>query len=379
MKMASLFLIALYIFAIGNGFKVPMLPKIICKTKLQIKANSFTQSKVVHESYLENGLKVIVLPNKNPIGRFEAHLEILAGSSFEKEHQQGMAHLLEHVLYMGSENRQKLSGSGSQTNAYTDFHHTVFFAACPNYNIVDNSNAEGNKYMLPLALDALLDVMSTKISSGRLEQERAAVLSELSMINTIQYRVECQLIKHLHGENLISKRFPCGKEECIREWTSADLQAFHHFHYRPNNAVLYVVGDVDVSTVQSLVADKFGSLVARPLDAESELWGTHHFPKLPLRLLNRHFPPVVHRWTCSNALAHSILSRYASDVDLSLLESSMMALPPPPNAVQLFQHKLLNRFSFHLFAKRPILQLTDRDSMRMDLIRQIVTKALETR
>lgn len=43
----------------------------------------------------------------------------------------GMAHLLEHVAYMGSPKRQLISGTGSRTNAYTDFHHTVFFAACP--------------------------------------------------------------------------------------------------------------------------------------------------------------------------------------------------------------------------------------------------------
>lgn len=43
----------------------------------------------------------------------------------------GMAHLLEHVAYMGSLKRQLISGTGSRTNAYTDFHHTVFFAACP--------------------------------------------------------------------------------------------------------------------------------------------------------------------------------------------------------------------------------------------------------
>lgn len=46
-------------------------------------------------------------------------------------HPSGMAHLLEHVAYMGSPKRQLISGTGSRTNAYTDFHHTVFFAACP--------------------------------------------------------------------------------------------------------------------------------------------------------------------------------------------------------------------------------------------------------
>ena len=74
---------------------------------------------------LPNGLRYVLLKNAAPAGRFEAHLEILAGSADEDDSQQGMAHLVEHIAYMGSRKREALFGTGSQTNAYTDFHHTV--------------------------------------------------------------------------------------------------------------------------------------------------------------------------------------------------------------------------------------------------------------
>lgn len=51
---------------------------------------------------MANGLTYFILPNNNPPGRFEAHLEVLSGSANELETQQGMAHLIEHVAYMGS-------------------------------------------------------------------------------------------------------------------------------------------------------------------------------------------------------------------------------------------------------------------------------------
>ena len=163
-----------------------------------------------------------------------------------------MAHLLEHVAYMGSPKRQLISGTGSRTNAYTDFHHTVFYAACP----TQTPDQFWKKPMLPMALvsdvrclclyvdhvlicdfytiprilnihlvhalslctypsphthiphtsyytsrtswstipllphiqDALLDVMTTKVDDDRLEKERAAVLSEASMVNKMEYR-----------------------------------------------------------------------------------------------------------------------------------------------------------------------------------------------
>ena len=113
----------------------------------------------LEQGYLDNGLKYIILPNNVPGGRFEAHLEVLSGSAFELERQQGMAHMLEHVVYMGSPKRQLISGTGSRTNAYTDFHHTVFFAACP----TQTPDGFWKKPMLPMAFDALLDVMTTKV------------------------------------------------------------------------------------------------------------------------------------------------------------------------------------------------------------------------
>lgn len=205
---------------------------------------------------LENGFTYVILPNAVPTGRFEAHLEVMSGSANELERQQGMAHLLEHVAYMGSPKRQLISGTGSRTNAYTDFHHTVFFAACPS----QTPDQFWKKPMLPMALDALLDVMTTRIDEDRLEKERAAVLSEASMVNKMEYRVECQILSTLHSENRISQRFPIGKENLIKAWKREDLELYHQLHYRPDNVVLFLVGDLDVPVAVETVKQKFGHL-----------------------------------------------------------------------------------------------------------------------
>jgi Insulinase (Peptidase family M16) len=70
----------------------------------------------VRSGTLPNGLPYIILPNKSPPGRFEAHLQVFSGSADELEPQQGIAHLTEHVAYMGSRKRELLFGTGSQTN-----------------------------------------------------------------------------------------------------------------------------------------------------------------------------------------------------------------------------------------------------------------------
>ena len=64
---------------------------------------------------LSNGLTYVLLRNAAPAGRFEAHLEILAGSADETDAQQGMAHLVEHIAYMGSRKREALFGEAAET------------------------------------------------------------------------------------------------------------------------------------------------------------------------------------------------------------------------------------------------------------------------
>ena len=205
----------------------------------------------------KNGLSYAILPAKAPAERFEAHLQICAGSADELEPQQGIAHLTEHVAYMGSRKRERLFGTGSQTNAYTDFHQTVFYACCPCI-----SPGTKDVKMLPYALDALSDVMEAESTKVRLEKERSAVLSEMTMVNTIEYRVECQILGTLHAENRLASRFPIGKEYLIKSWKREDVLRWHRTHFRPDNAILYIVGDVDPNETISVIEQKFGHITA---------------------------------------------------------------------------------------------------------------------
>ena len=50
---------------------------------------------------------------------------------------------------------------------------------------------------------------------NRIEKERRAVLAEAQMMNTIEYRVDCQLLQYLHEENALGSRFPIGKTDQV--------------------------------------------------------------------------------------------------------------------------------------------------------------------
>ncbi|CAM9381441.1 unnamed protein product, partial [Discosporangium mesarthrocarpum] len=204
---------------------------------------------------------------------------VFAGSADELDSQQGMAHLVEHITYMGSRKRSRLFGTGSQTNAYTDFHHTVFYASCP---VMTPPGWGRRTPMLGRALGALCDVLEAVVEESRLEKERSAVLSELTMVNTIDYRMECQILAALHAENQLSRRFPIGKDHLIRNWSSKDVLEFHRAHYRPENAMVYCIGDLDLNDCEEQIRKTFGHLGGQGGKPDAQAFSLHVFAKRPI-------------------------------------------------------------------------------------------------
>jgi len=172
-----------------------------------------------------------------------------------------MAHMLEHVCFLGSERRMQLQsgGLGMTSNACTDFNHTVYHLSL------------GTEY-LSQGLEALADIgFNPAFRPERVEKERAAVLSEAQMVNDVQYRLQTQFLTAMHEDNPIHVRFPIGLEHQIANWTVEDLQSFHIRWYVPENATLFIVGDVDEDIAVEKVEQTFNSISSAGL-ATGQPW-----------------------------------------------------------------------------------------------------------
>jgi len=353
---------------------------------------------------LPNGLRYVVLPNRVPPNRFEAHLELHCGSVDEGEEEQGVAHFVEHVVFLGSRKRERLLGTGARSNAYTDFHHTVFHVHSPTHLGLDTddyeetSSARGATMqheeegdaaaaaqrlaalkgapMLPQVLEALVDVAFTPLfAESRVEKERRAVLAEAQMMNTIEYRVDCQLLTHLHWENALGKRFPIGLAEQIQRWDARALREFHRRWYFPANATLYVVGDLPggaaatVAAIEATFSHVPPSLEPPPLAQ----------PPPPLPAPRRHDvrPPVRHAFAVPQSLAKALSPTAAavSDVPLPGGGWPMEAEAQP----QLFQHSLLDQFSLSLFSKLPVVPVRSLGGLHRIFAQRIVLSVLQFR
>ncbi|PVH47515.1 hypothetical protein PAHAL_4G077900 [Panicum hallii] len=326
---------------------------------------------------LKNGLRYLILPNKVPANRFEAHMEVHVGSIDEEEDEQGIAHMIEHVAFLGSKKREKLLGTGARSNAYTDFHHTVFHIHSP------TKTKEYGEDLLPSVLDALNEIaFHPKFSSSRVEKERRAILSELQMMNTIEYRVDCQLLQYLHSENKLSNRFPIGLEEQIQKWDPDKIRRFHERWYYPANATLYLVGEIDdipraVREIEAVFEHTLSENEGNPVPGGSPFGAMASLfaPKLPggfaanltgekspvtdkIKPVKRERqavrPPVEHKWS---------LPGVAQD-----------AKPPA-----IFQHELIQSFSINMFCKIPVSKVQTYKDLRSVLMKRIFLSALHFR
>ncbi|KAL9347677.1 hypothetical protein Peur_059043 [Populus x canadensis] len=336
----------------------------------------------LHRGQLKNGLRYLILPNKVPPNRFEAHMEVHAGSIDEEDDEQGIAHMIEHVAFLGSKKREKLLGTGARSNAYTDFHHTVFHIHSPTSTKGACQDADGD--LLPSVLDALNEIaFHPSFLASRVEKERRAILSELQMMNTIEYRVDCQLLQHLHSENKLSKRFPIGLEEQIKKWDADKIRKFHERWYFPANATLYIVGDIDnISKTVHQIENVFGQTgletetVSAPSPSAFGAMASFLVPKLSVGL-----PGSSSREKSSSSLDQSKIikkERHAVRPPVEhywSLPGSNVNLKPP----QIFQHEFLQNFSINMFCKIPVSKVQTYGDLRNVLMKRIFLSALHFR
>lgn len=331
----------------------------------------------LHRGQLRNGLRYLILPNKVPPNRFEAHMEVHVGSIDEEDDEQGIAHMIEHVAFLGSKKREKLLGTGARSNAYTDFHHTVFHIHSP-------TSTKDSDDLLPVVLDALNEIaFHPKFLASRVEKERRAILSELQMMNTIEYRVDCQLLQHLHSENKLSERFPIGLEEQIKKWDADKIRKFHERWYFPANATLYIVGDIDIISktvghIEAVFGQNGIENGASAAQSSSAFGAMANFlvPKFSVGLggntSNERSPVSMEQTKVTRKERHAV--RPPVQHNWCLPGSNDNVKPP-----QIFQHELLQNFSINMFCKIPVKKVRTYADLRNVLMKRIFLSALHFR
>jgi zinc protease len=203
---------------------------------------------------LPNGMKLVVWPDKD-IPNVAMYTWYRVGSRNERPGITGISHFFEHMMFNGTKTRppgvfdQTMEANGGRNNAYTSSDVTVYQNWFPN-------TATG------LIFDLEADRMrNLDFDPKKVESERGVVYSERrSSIDNDNFGT---LIEQMQATAFVAHPYQIptiGWPSDIEGWKVEDLQAYYRQYYAPNNAVMFVVGDVDPAAVFKLADEHLASL-----------------------------------------------------------------------------------------------------------------------
>ncbi|MBU1183245.1 MAG: insulinase family protein, partial [Proteobacteria bacterium] len=205
-----------------------------------------------------NGFRYVLMENHEPKDRVKISLNVQAGSMFEENGQEGLAHYLEHMLFCGSTHfkpgelvkyfQDMGMQFGPDANAHTGFYETVYDILLPDGR--RESLDKGFLIVEDFAEGALL-------LDSEVNREKRVILAEKRSRDSASYRTFVSTMKFKFPDSKISKRFPIGVEEVLESVTPVQLKDFYETWYRPENIILVIVGDFDPKTAVSLIEKRF--------------------------------------------------------------------------------------------------------------------------
>ncbi|MEM9771165.1 MAG: pitrilysin family protein [Cyanobacteria bacterium P01_D01_bin.73] len=214
---------------------------------------------------LENGLTVVTRPVATaPVVSVQVWYRV--GTRNETLMDSGLAHTLEHLLFKGTRSRPVqfgwlFSALGSESNASTGYDSTAF---------VNTAGRGQLEALLTLEADRMT---GAALTGAALEQERSVVLSELAGYgNEPAYRLDAAVMARAFPGRAIAQ--PIGGTAA--GVTTLDIETLRHHYrrfYRPDNAVLTIVGDFDESQAFSLVRRLFGNIQPWGIDLDERSVG----------------------------------------------------------------------------------------------------------
>ncbi|NVB37369.1 insulinase family protein [Pseudenhygromyxa sp. WMMC2535] len=202
---------------------------------------------------LDNGMRVYVVEDHSTPA-FTINITYDVGSRDEVAGRTGFAHFFEHMMFQGSKNLpdnaigEYTEKAGGYINAFTSFDQTVYFHNIPSQylDMVLWGEADRLQYL--------------EITDDAFSVQREAVKSEKDRGDNQPFAKAFEEIVAALFEGTTYAHMPIGALEDLDAADPKDAIEFFETYYRPNNAVMVIVGDVDFATVQDRVTHYFGGI-----------------------------------------------------------------------------------------------------------------------
>ena len=208
----------------------------------------------VFETVLPNGLKVILLENhKAPLVTFQVWYRV--GSRNEAWGRTGLSHMLEHMMFKGTEKvgpeefSRIIQENGGNDNAFTSRDYTAYF---------ENISTDRVQVSIDLESDRMQNLL---LREQDFRTERMVVMEERRL--RTEDNPQANLQEHMEATAFLTSPYhwpTIGWKEDIERFTLDDLKAYYRTYYNPMNAILIVVGDFKREELLPKIEKAFGSI-----------------------------------------------------------------------------------------------------------------------
>ena len=215
----------------------------------------------VSQFKLDNGLTVIVKPDRRAPTAVHM-LWVRVGSMDEVDGASGVAHVLEHMMFKGTDKLQpgefsrRVAALGGRENAFTSMDYTGYYQQVPANRLGDVMALEANRFA------------HSRYSDEEFAKELEVVKEERR--SRIEDNPRALMFEQLRATTFIAspyRRPVIGWMGDLESLTAQDARDFFQRWYTPANAAVVVVGDVDPQQVLALAEQHYGGIASHAVPA----------------------------------------------------------------------------------------------------------------
>ncbi len=204
------------------------------------------------ETTLANGLRVVLLEN-HKVPTYTMQMVVLSGGLADKADYRGLASFTASLLREGTTKRsskdiaEQTDALGATLGSISGF--STFTSTVTAAGLVENMDQ---------TLDIFADVVrNPAFPQAEVDKYKARTLAQLQQQRAIpQFLAQERFSRAIYGDHPASLVAP--PLDSIKKMSSKDLADFHSVYYRPNNAILAIVGDVTLKEVLPKIEKAFG-------------------------------------------------------------------------------------------------------------------------
>ncbi len=236
---------------------------------LVIAATAFGQTPLpndpeVRVGKLDNGMTYYIRHNDQPAQRAEFYLATDVGAYQEEDHQDGLAHFLEHMCFNGTKNFPGKSLLTWLQSIGAEF----------GRNINASTGFEQTQYMLnniPVVRETIIDSCLLVLHDyshfvtndpAEIDAERGVILEEKRTRSDASWRIFEKSLPYYFGDTPYARRTLIGGEEQLKTFAYESLTSFYETWCRPDLQAVIVVGDIDVDQVEAKIKSIFADIPA---------------------------------------------------------------------------------------------------------------------